>query len=254
MKSHIQLLSLSLLFIFIKESFSFAQKRDSLFRCEVNEEFLTQHIDQNTLIKLKAQWARARAEAVDPNTVYTIPVMFHIAHLGEALGTGSNLSDAHIQAALLSLNNAFRAKGKWAVGTDAKIQFVLANCNGIDRANASGIPGFASSGADYRNSTIQQQVKDLFGASVQDKYINIYVCHSLGGPGGYAWYGGDMFISIYNNQNIYSPALIHEMGHIFYLAHTFEGDNGIDCPPNGDPLSQGDYVADTEPHRLADLS
>lgn len=53
-----------------------------------------------------AQWqayskqnkANRRLSAND--SVLVVPVMFHIAHLGEGVGEGSNLSEGRIQAAL----------------------------------------------------------------------------------------------------------------------------------------------------------
>src|SRR5688572_3657445 len=41
-------------------------------------------------------------------TAYKIPVVFHIVHNGEAVGSGVNLSDAQILSQLKVLNNDFR--------------------------------------------------------------------------------------------------------------------------------------------------
>ena len=42
------------------------------------------------------------------STIYTIPVVVHVLHLGESIGTGSNISDIQIQQAIIGLNNRFR--------------------------------------------------------------------------------------------------------------------------------------------------
>src|SRR5687767_1936439 len=39
--------------------------------------------------------------------VYRIPVVVHVVHNGEAVGTGSNISDAQIQSAITSLTQYY---------------------------------------------------------------------------------------------------------------------------------------------------
>lgn len=64
-------------------------------------------------------------QAIMNNTVYTIPVVFHIIHLqGEAIGQGSNISEAQVLQALNDLNADFR--DDLMTGTDAEIEFCLA--------------------------------------------------------------------------------------------------------------------------------
>ncbi|MFB9292029.1 M43 family zinc metalloprotease [Persicitalea jodogahamensis] len=244
---------------------------DSLPRCGVTSSFLEKNIDPQLLQQMNTQWqanskkskANGRLSADDP--VLVVPVMFHIAHLGEAVGEGSNLSEGRIQAALAALNNIYRARGQYADANDTRIEFVLANCSGIDRANASSVPDFINKGVIYGGSN-QQQVKDIFGP-YQNKFINIYVSHMMTGAGGYAYYGGDMFITTYGlpnkgNQPEGVRLLAHELGHSLFLDHTFSGDNSclgcsndnVACPANGNPFNNGDQVADTPPHRVYDLN
>src|SRR3954471_22732031 len=40
--------------------------------------------------------------------VYKIPVVVHVIHLGEPVGTGTNISDAQIQSAITSLTQYYR--------------------------------------------------------------------------------------------------------------------------------------------------
>ena len=244
---------------------------DSLTHCGVSSSFMEKDIDPALLQRMKTQWenyarqspANGRLSADDP--VLVVPVMFHIAHRGEDVGSGSNVSEGQIQAALANLNNIFRARGNYTAANDARIEFVLANCTGIDRANASGVPNFLNQGVIWTDYNQQQQVKALFG-TYQNKFVNIYVSHSISGAGAFASFGGDMFIPSsefpkMNSSNSRSLTFAHEMGHSLFLRHTFEGDNSclgcpnnnVVCPANGNPAIDGDQVADTPPHRVFDL-
>ena len=244
---------------------------DTLLPCGVTSSFLEKNIDPQLLKQMNAQWevyskqSKANGLLSDGDPVLVVPVMFHIAHLGEAVGQGSNLSEGRILATLAVLNNIYRARGQYADANDTRIEFVLANCTGIDRANASGVPDFINKGVIYGGNN-QQQVKDVFG-SYQNKFINIYVSHTVTGAGGFAYYGGDMFISMYGLPNKGDQPegirlLAHELGHSLFLNHTFAGDNSclgcsnnnVVCPANGDPFNNGDQVADTPPHRVSDLN
>ncbi len=244
---------------------------DTLTGCGVTTSFMEKNIDPQLLQTMNAQWqayskqnkATGRLSADDP--VLVVPVMFHIAHKGEGVGSGSNVSEGQIQTALATLNNAFRARGKFASGNDTRIEFVLANCSGIDRADASGVPNFLSQGVIVSDGNQQQQVKALFG-TYSDKFVNVYVCPTITGAGGFANFGGDMFIPVYifsksGSNYSTSQTFAHEMGHSLFLNHTFAGDNScigcsfdnVVCPINDNPTFNGDQVADTPPHRVFDV-
>ena len=65
-------------------------------------------------------------------TVLTIPIVIHVLHLGEAEGTGTNISEAQIQSSIDNLNDYYR--GQIPTSTvDFEIEFVLAqrdpDCN-----------------------------------------------------------------------------------------------------------------------------
>mgnify|MGYP000986645203 CR=1 FL=1 len=85
-------------------------------------------------------------------TQYTIPVVVHVIHLGEPVGTGSNISDAQILDAINGLNERFaNSNGQ---GLDCEIDFCLATqtpdgcpTNGINRVDGSGVPGYATEGS-----------------------------------------------------------------------------------------------------------
>lgn len=65
-------------------------------------------------------------------TLYTLPIVVHIVHLGEPIGEGSNLSMTQIESQLRVLNEDFRRKegtngfNTHPDGGDAEIEFVLA--------------------------------------------------------------------------------------------------------------------------------
>ncbi len=248
---------------------AFAKKipaTDSLPGCGVSGDFLERNIDPQLLDQMNAAWqthqqqnkANGRVSADDQ--VLYVPVMFHIVHLGEAVGAGSNVTEAQVQVGLANLNNAFRARGRLYTGaSDTKIEFVLANCSGVDRADASGVTDYLEKGAIFQDYNQNNQIRQLFGGEKQ-KYINIYVCRAITDAGAFAGYGGDMFVSYTNFSKTgsrYASAydIIHEMGHCLFLKHTFEGEGeGSVCPANNNPFMDGDEVTDTDPHLKDDLN
>ena len=77
------------------------------------------------------------------STEYTLPVVVHILHHGEAVGVGNNLSDARVQEAIDAMNADFR--GEYG-GVDTDIEFELAArdpegnpTSGIVRVDAASI-------------------------------------------------------------------------------------------------------------------
>jgi len=77
-------------------------------------------------------WLKPHLQAAAKNrttlSTYTIPIVFHVIHNGEAIGTGTNISAAQIQQQLAQLNADFaNASGSpYAVAANANIQFTLA--------------------------------------------------------------------------------------------------------------------------------
>jgi hypothetical protein len=81
--------------------------------------------------------------------VYKIPVVVHVIHLGEPIGTGSNISDEQIKSAITILNESFRkisgSKGD-GIRVDVGIEFGFAvrspgnqTSTGIGRINSGNI-------------------------------------------------------------------------------------------------------------------
>ena len=216
------------------------------------------------------------------STVLTIPVVFHVMHLGESEGTGTNIPYEQILSALESLNKAYRGNAPYSSsGVDMQIEFCLASqdplgnaTNGVNRINASGTSDYSTNGITTSGSDNEIAVKALSIWPNSD-YYNIWVVSEINGndagPGtqGYAYFPGagstyDGTVIMYNsigydadgsrcfdvkNYTNLNTTLIHELGHGLGLYHTFEGDNdGTSCPSNTDCSTDGDRCCDTPPH------
>lgn len=219
--------------------------------------------------------------------IVTIPVVVHVVHLGEAVGSGTNISDAQIQSAIDNMNDAYSNSGPYGNSLDLQIQFALAkrdegcnSTNGIVRVNGTSISGYSTNGITSSNETAVKSLSKWDNGS----YYNIWIVSEIdgnnGGAGtqGYAYFPGasadkDGAVMLYNAFG-YDPngtigytlksytrdntTVIHEMGHALDLYHTFEGDGGDsntdgvgdNCPTNSNPSTDGDMCSDTEPHKM----
>ena len=134
--------------------------------------------------------------------LYKIPVIVHVVHNGEEVGTGANISEAQVQSQIAVLNEDFRkeegSNGDNTEGVDTQIEFYLATVDpegnalaepGIHRFNG-GLPiwptGFAT--------TVDSQLKP---ATIWDptRYFNIWTVNFGGFVGrsllGYAQFPSD---------------------------------------------------------------
>lgn len=204
------------------------------------------------------------------NGVYTIPVVVHVMHTGEAVGTGSNISDVQIEGAITGLNDFWRNSAGTGAA-DLEIQFELAKrdpngnaTTGIVRVNASSVPNYTTYGVSYDDNVCQGPTDTLIKAlsywPVSD-YYNIWLVKSIcnnvaAGWAHYPWGGwadGTTLLAASMTQS--DVALAHELGHGFSLMHTFEGDNdGASCPIDNNCLLDGDQICDTPPHKRADCN
>jgi len=199
-------------------------------------------------------------------TVYMIPVVVHVIHLGEPVGTGTNISDSQIQGAIDGINNRWR--NIIGSGADMEVQFCLAPLDtggnpstGIVRVDGSGVPNYASMGINANNpgcgGADETTIKNLSRWPVSD-YYNIWVVSAIcGGWSGWAYYpwgGQNDGASIkYSSMTGSSTLPSHEVGHGFFLYHTFEGDGGnVSCPADTNCSNNGDHVCDTQPHKQGD--
>ena len=225
---------------------------------------------RNQIVTLESQ-----VEAITQNhannelrsTLYTIPVVVHVIHLGEPIGTGSNITDIQIQQAIAGLNDRFRNIN--GLGVDVELEFCLASkdpngnsTNGINRVDGSSVPNYSANGitptGNPCSGAVATVIKDLSRWPVSD-YYNIWVVSEIcnGGFVGYASYpvGGlyDGLVIVSTSMTSTSGTLPHEVGHGFFLYHTFNGDGGnVSCPVDTNCLIDGDRVCDTPPHKQSD--
>ncbi len=166
----------------------------------------------------------ACAPEVDLDTaqVLTIPVVFHILHLGESVGEGTNISDEQVLSCIENLNHRFRGdvealssltdeydEYELSLVKDGKIEFCLAArgpddtpTDGINRVDASdltysntwaGQPIFESYAEDGMSNESwtagsltgipHAYIKELYHWPV-DKYFNCYVVTEINGNNG----------------------------------------------------------------------
>lgn len=210
------------------------------------------------------------------NAVVTLPVVVHVIHSGQAVGTGANISDLRVQSQITVLNQDFRRMAgtpgfnSHSVGADTEIEFCLAQrdpngnpTNGINRVQ------IASSSVG--ESTIQGTIKPQTQWD-PTQYFNIWVVQfSGGGILGYAQFPSNSGLGGLNTNGgaattdgvvidwrCFGTSTIapgqyyqgydrgrtttHEIGHCFGLRHIW-GDNPS-CVVNTID-SQQDYCPDT---------
>ena len=204
-----------------------------------------------------------------PNGVLQVPVVVHVMHKGETIGTGTNISDEEVKLGLKYLNNYWRSISDTygdGDGVDMKIEFVLAiqdpngnMTNGIDRVDLSTDDAYVNNGVNRReNSGISDT--ELKAYSVWDpyRYYNVWIIDEIDNTNcftgtsyiaGYAYYasahgqsvdGSVVLICTYLEEG--SNTWAHEMGHALNLPHTFDGDD----PDNG--ICGDDGIPDTPEH------
>lgn len=137
--------------------------------------------------KLEQTMPNARTE----NVVYRIPMIFHVFHYGEPVGTGTNISAAQIYSQIEVLNEDFRRLNAdrdntlpefRGVAADAGIEFYPAAYDsagrllperGIRRYQIQRIPGFF-----WTNETLDRELKPQ---TIWDptRYLNVWVIDSL---------------------------------------------------------------------------
>ena len=204
--------------------------------------------------------------------VYTIPVVFHVIHEGEPVGTGRNLSDAQLLSQIAVLNEDFRATNSdfsnvpsvfSSVAVDAEINFCLAvrDPNGVP---TTGIVRHNMAGT-WTTSTNPTTVQNSFDSNVKpttiwdrDSYLNIWTADmSNSGLLGYAQFPGGaantdgvviLHTSVGNTGNVNTPydlgrTATHEIGHWLDLLHVHQG--GCSGLSSTNCTTGGDRVCDT---------
>ena len=219
-------------------------------------------LEENEVYRLAWESSQNFVAVPDTGQEFNIPVVFHVIHLGENTGSGSNVSEGRINGAVNKLNNNYLIP----FNNDIGIRFCLATrdpngspTNGIVRVDGRSVANYQSQGLESSAGpgADETEVKNL-SRWPNSRYYNIWVVHNIAGSvAGYAYYpttfindGTSIEAGSVNNS---STLLSHEIGHAFNLRHTFNGDNnGNSCPTNDVCLLQGDYICDTPPHKRTD--
>ncbi len=263
-----KLKTLGLLFftVLLLSSNAFAQRNCSAM------DLLDQQIQQdpNRAAQIQQMEQQIASFATQDNNqrggVITIPVVFHVIHDGQAVGTDENISDAMVYSQLDVLNEDFRRTNADAVNTVAAFQSVAADCM-IEFCMASvdpqgnvtnGIDRYDGGQANWSNtSSFDNTIKPATSWN-PNNYLNYWIV-DFGNNGllGYATFPGgsanqDGVVCGYQNigrppANPYNNAFnlgrtgTHEVGHWLGLYHTFQSGCGNNC------ASSGDFVCDTPP-------
>lgn len=147
---------------------------------------------------------------------YTIPIIVHIIHSGQAVGTFPNIDSAQVRTQLIALNNDFAGTGFGASNVPAVFQSVLANTDikfclavknptggllaepGIDRINHQ-TNNWANPSSQNGTTAIKNLIDNVIKpATIWDptKYFNIWISdRGSGGLMGYATFPGGTNLS-----------------------------------------------------------
>ncbi len=152
-----------------------------------NQLFLQQPDKFENWLNQKKAERRVGAKALAKGEVYTIPVVFHIIHLGEEVGTGSNISEERIIEQLKVLNEDFRRMNADTVNTpemflpvaaDPEIEFVFArqDPNGLPTNGIVRKQGIKSGYGFVLNQLPREELSEISGWPT-DEYLNIWVAN-----------------------------------------------------------------------------
>lgn len=223
---------------------------------------------------------RNQANGREIQAVYNIPVVIHIVHNGDCIGTGENITDAQAISQINVLNQDYRRLASTPGGAnttglavDVEINFILAKrdpsgnpTNGIDRVQTAI--------ASYNNAAVETEKANTIWDPT--KYLNMWTFRfggDLDGVLGYAQFptgstltgipagtttantdgvvaSYDAFGTIAENDGTFilnttynlGRTMTHEVGHWLGLRHIW-GDNST-CPATNSNTDK-DYCADT---------
>jgi len=132
---------------------------------------------QKRIATLKAEAKAGRVAA----PIITIPIIVHVVHNGEAVGTGRNISQAQVQSQIITLNEDFRRQtgtrgfNDSPVGADIEIGFCLAAVDQQGRPMAeAGIDRYNGNRATWSRDAIEGVLKPSTFWD-PDKYFNVWV-------------------------------------------------------------------------------
>ncbi len=213
---------------------------------------------------------------LNANGIITIPVVVHVLHRGENVGTGRNISNAQIQSQIDVLNEDFRRLNPNSANTPAGFLPVAADFGFEFRLACTDPNGFSTDGIIRKHSSIgnfeytrtsgNPNLPDEGAMGIKvgesgslpwptDRYLNIWVCCFGDGTLGYATFPADFAtranfdgVVIHTTAmgrvgNVEAPhngggTATHEVGHWLDLRHIW-----------GDANCGGDFIPDTPPQQ-----
>ncbi|MBK8659794.1 MAG: T9SS type A sorting domain-containing protein, partial [Bacteroidetes bacterium] len=219
---------------------------------------------KNHLRDLSDAYAVSNREA-QANPIIYIPVVFHIVHNGDAIGTGENISDEQVISQLPALDRDFNGLDPDQVNVPQPFQALVGNVGFkfcLAKFDPDGNPTTGIIRHQFAQTTWNTETdidQNLKPATIWDRnrYLNIWSVR-MGGDlasngvlaySSFPFFGNanaDGIVARYNTVGTTGSimagfqkgkTLSHEAGHYFGLLHTWG--TGPGC---GD---QGDFVADT---------
>lgn len=189
--------------------------------------------------------SRPAEHNAERSLIVTIPVVFHVIHSGQPLGTGVNILDAQLLSQLEVLNTCFRKRNSDAAlipswfknrAADMDIEFCLA------RFDPAGNPTSGITRHDFTNISNQNYFDNVIKPATiwdADKYLNIWTTELLPPLLGYSTFpclfpkNQDGVVLDYRmvgktpvnpfpgNKNLGKTG-VHEVGHWLGLFHNFQ--------------------------------
>jgi hypothetical protein len=236
----------------------------------LHPDYELRRIDFEKWLSEKRVRGRASRNERRQTALYRIPIVVHVIHNGESIGSGPNITDAQIMSQLRVLNEDFTRQNAdasntppvfAAVASGIDIEFILAKqdpdgqpTNGIVRVNGHKSGWTINEGYTMKDLSYwpAEQYMNIWVCNLSDQYIGYAQLPESDLPGHensstnrltdgvviwYKAFGSDED----GNFNL-DPAFnkgrttTHEVGHFFGLNHTWGDDSGC---------SGTDYVSDT---------
>lgn len=244
---------------------------------EKNPKRMTGEQFENWLAPLVKQHKAMRTSS-ESGGIITIPVVVHVIHSGQAIGTAPNISDAQVQSQITVLNQDFRKMmgtpgfNSNPVGSDIQIEFALAQqdpngnpTNGIDRVafcQESWVALSDEIDLNIKPATIWNptQYLNMWSVNLVDNILGYAQFPEAVGLGGLTTGGDPNTDGVVANYRAFGSSdlgsfslnapydkgrtMTHEVGHWLGLRHIWGDGNGDELENIPDCIAT-DFCADT---------